>query len=381
MKYTYNKNLENCTPSKIREFNTIANKLGAKYKLTLGEPDFNTPDVIKDAAICAINDNHTRYAPTVGTLDLRQKVCEFEERYNKVKYQPDEVLITSGSTEALTACLFTILNPGDEVIVPIPCYALYEPVISFCQAKFVALDTRPSFQINKDSLEKLITPRTKAILITSPNNPTGTIYDNETLENIYNLVKDTDILVLCDNCYEQLIYGKRELGFSKFQDIRDQIVVCQSFSKPYAMTGWRLGYMLANKELCDKISIIHQYMVVCVNTFVQDAGIKALEYTPTEMLKTYERRRDYVYKRLCDMKLDVIKPDGAFYLFPSIKEFNMTSFDFCYKLVEEKKVALIPGSCFLTDDYVRISYCVDDDTIENAMNLLEEFVNELRNKK
>ncbi len=377
MKINYNDRLTKCKPSKIREFNEKAREMGAKYFLTLGEPDFDTPDSIKDALLNSIKKNHTRYAPTVGVSSLRNKVCKFENRVNKVSYQADEVLITSGSTEALTACLFTILNEDDEVIVPIPCYALYEPVISFCNAKFIALDTRPTFQIETNKLANLITKKTKAILLTSPNNPTGTIYDNQTLENIYQLVKGTNILVICDNCYDQLIYGKRELGFSKYQDIKDQIVVCQSFSKPYAMTGWRLGYMLGNKELCQKVSIIHQYMVVCVNTFVQDAGIAALDYEPKEMISIYEKRRDYVYERLIKMGFDVIKPNGAFYLFPSIKKFNMSSFDFCYKLVEKKKVAFIPGDCFMADDYIRISYCVDDNTIKIAMNLLEEFVQEI----
>ncbi len=380
MEYIYNKRLAGCKPSKIREFNTIATKLNAKYKLTLGEPDFNTPDNIKERAKKAIDNNLTRYAPTVGTNSLREAVCEFEKRVNKVTYNPDEVLITSGSTEALTAALFTILNDDDEVIVPIPCYALYEPVISYCGAKMIALDTRPSFQISKDKLKSLINEKTKAILITSPNNPTGTIYDDETLKNIYEIVKDTNILVLLDNCYDQLIYEKRRLGFSKYQDIRDQIIVCQSFSKPYAMTGWRLGYMLGNKELLDKISIIHQYMVVCINTFVQEAGVEALNFDPTPFVESYKKRRDYVYDRLIKMGLEVNKPEGAFYVFPKISEFGMSSYDFCLNLVKEKSVALIPGDCFLTDDYVRISYCVDNDTIVNAMDLLEEYINELRRK-
>lgn len=380
MSIVYNSRLAMCKPSKIRQFNEKAHEMGAELFLTLGEPDFATPNAITNALFESVNQNHTKYAPTAGLTALREKICEFEKRVNKVNYTKDEVLITSGSTEALTACLFTILNPDDEVIVPIPCYALYEPVISFCNAKFVALDTRPTFQIETEKLKKLINDKTKAILLTSPNNPTGTIYDNQTLENIYNLVKGTNILVICDNCYDQLVYGKRELGFSKYQDIKDQIVVCQSFSKPYAMTGWRLGYMLASKELCQKTSIIHQYMVVCVNTFVQEAGIKALDYEPKEMLEIYQRRRDYTYERLIKMGLEVIKPNGAFYLFPSIKKFNMSSFDFCLKLVESKKVALIPGDCFMADDYVRISYCVDDNTIVKAMDLLEEFVHELENK-
>ncbi|OKZ89723.1 MAG: hypothetical protein BHW10_04225 [Clostridium sp. CAG:307_30_263] len=381
MNYVYNKNLANCTPSKIREFNSLASKLNAKFKLTLGEPDFDTPIEVKDALIEAVKQNHTRYAPTVGNKNLREEICKFEKRVNKVSYEPDEVLITTGSTEALTAALFTLLNQDDEVIVPIPCYALYEPVISYCGAKMIPLDTRPDFQISKGHLEALINNKTKAILLTSPNNPTGTIYDDKTLENIYNIVKDTNILVICDNCYDQLVYGKRRLGFSKYQDIKDQIIVCQSFSKPYAMTGWRLGYMLGNKDLLDKISIIHQYMVVCVNTFVQDAGIKALNFDPKPFIEVYEKRRDYVYNRLIKMKLPVNKPEGAFYVFPCIKEFKMSSFDFCLELVKQKSVALIPGDCFLTDDYVRISYCVDDDTIKNAMDLLEEFVTELRTKK
>lgn len=376
----YNKQILNLKESEIRSFNNFAKENQAELFLTLGEPDFFTPTQIKEKCKEAIDLNKTKYGPTPGLLELREKICDFEKKQNNIIYTPNEVIVTCGSTEAISAALFTIINPGDEVIVPIPAYALYQPMIEFAQGVFVSIDTSlTSFQITKEALEKAITPKTKALILTSPNNPTGTIYDETTLELIYQYVKNKDIFIICDECYSLLFYEGECPHFSKYQDIRDQIIICQSFSKPYAMPGFRIGYLLASEEFIYHASKIHQYMTVACNTFIQYAAIEALDFNPKLFINEYKQRRDYVYNRLIQMGFEVIKPQGAFYIFPSIKKFGLSSLEFCKRLVYEKKVAFIPGSAFKTDDYVRISYCVDMATIIESLNRLEDFIKTLKN--
>ena len=378
MKHLLNKRVFEVEESLIRKFNNMAQANGAELILTLGEPDFPTPEIIKDAAIEALNQNKTKYGMTPGNLDFRKKVCEFENRVNQIQYAPDEVTITTGSTEALTAALMTMLNPDDEVIILTPAYPLYKNITHFVGGKIVAIDTSHNqFQLSKEMLDAAITPKTKAIILTSPNNPTGAILNDQSLEVVYEAVKKHKFFVISDECYNQLVYSDRKLGFSKFQDIRDYIVVCQSFSKPYAMPGWRLGYLLASKEFTEQAVKIHQYMVVAVNTFIQDAGIAALDFDPAEMTESYRQRRDYVYDRLVKMGVEVELPEGAFYMFPSIKKFGMDSWEFCSRLAEEEKVALIPGICFDADDFIRISYCTHMDVIVPAMDRLERFIKRL----
>lgn len=374
----FNEQILKVEQSKIRQFNNFAREYGCKTLLTLGEPDFYTPDVIKDECIKALNEHKTKYSHTLGSLELREAISKFEKKKNNIDYSVDEIVVTMGSTEALTASLMTILNPGDEVIVPIPCYALYRPIIEYLNAKMVSIDTSlNNFQINKSMLESKLTNKTKAIILTTPNNPTGCIYSNDTLEEIYNLVKGKDIFVICDACYSQLVYTPSFSGFYKYQDIKDQIIVCQSFSKPYAMPGWRIGYVLGSKEFIHHVSKIHQYVAVAPNTFIQPAAIKALEFDPSCFIESYKKRRDYVYERLINMGLEVVKPEGAFYMFPSIKKFNIDSWTFCTNLVKKYSVALIPGICFETDDFIRISYCVSEETLKTALDALQNYINEL----
>lgn len=379
MKIKLNNQITKVEQSEIRWFNDYARAAGANVILTLGEPDFNTPKEIKDACINALNNNKTKYGPTLGFLNVREKICEFVKKFEHVAYTPDEVLVTHGSTEGLTSAFFTMLNPGDEVIIPIPAYPMYRQIIEYMQGKVVTIDTTSTnFQITKEQLDKAITNKTKCIILTSPNNPTGSIYSNKTYETIYNAVKDKPIFVLCDDVYNQIVYSKREVGFIKYQDIKDQIIICQSYSKSYAMPGWRCGYVLASKEFCVEAAKIHQYMIVALNTFIQDSMIKALDYDSSSMVASYKERRDYIYNRLVKMGLDVKLPDGAFYIFPSIKKFGISSLDFCKRFAEEYKVAIIPGHCFETDDYIRISYCVSMDTIKTACDRLEEFIKTLK---
>lgn len=378
MEIKLNEQILKVQTSEIRKFNDYTRSVGVDTILTLGEPDFHTPDVINTAAINAINNHQTKYGPTPGTLDLRKKIVEFEKRVNNYDATIDEVIVTHGSTEALTSALFTMINPGDEIIVPIPAYPMYRQMIEFMKGKVVTIDTTSShFQITKEQLNEAFTEKTKAIILTSPNNPTGAIYSDETLKNVYDIVKGKPVYIICDDVYNQIVYENRSLGFVRYKDLKEQIIICQSYSKSYAMPGWRCGYMIANAEFCKHATKIHQYMIVALNTFIQPAMIKALDYDSSAMVASYKERRDYIYHRLVDMGLEVDLPAGAFYIFPSIKKFHISSTEFCSRFAKEYKVAIIPGHCFEADDYVRISYCVDLETIKTACDRLEKFIKQL----
>ncbi len=378
MKEKLNISLNTIEPSKIRAFNNYAIENSAKYFLTLGEPDFDSLSSVKEATINAINQNETHYAHSNGLLALRKAISEFEFKLNKVKYDENEILITHGSTSAVSVALQTVMNEDDEVIVPTPAYPLYKSTINFYKGKYIPLDTTiNNFEISKEMLNSVLSNKTKAIIITTPNNPTGHILSDDSLNNIYEFAKENNVFVICDDCYNQLVYGERRLGFSKYQDIKDRIVVCQSFSKSYAMTGYRLGYMMADNYFIVQASKINQNLNSCLNTFVQIGAIKALDENPEFMIKDYKERRDYTFKRLKEMGFDINLPEGAFYLFPSIKKYNMDSLTFCKKLVDSKKVAIIPGMCFEADDFVRISYCVNKDVLSKSLDLIQEFINKL----
>lgn len=380
MKLRYNEQILKVRQSEIREFNDYAKSVGANIILTLGEPDFNTPEMITKEAILALEKHQTKYGPTLGFQSLREKIAQFETTKHCYPTTADEVIVTHGSTEGLTTALFTILNPDDEIIIPTPAYPMYRQIIEFCKAKVVTIDTTISkFQITKNALENAITPKTKAIILTSPNNPTGSIYNDETYEIIHDMLYDKPIFVICDEVYNQINYTTSTIGFTRYLDMKDRIIICQSYSKSYAMPGWRCGYLIASKDFCNQAMKIHQYMIVALNTFIQPAMEKALEFDSKEMVKSYQTRRDYIYKRLTQMGLDVMLPDGAFYIFPSIEKYHISSMEFCKRFAKEYKVAIIPGCCFEADHYIRLSYCVDFETIKIACDRLELFLNELKN--
>ena len=363
----FNEQVTRIEPSPLRAFNDMAHKEGAELFLTLGEPDFHTPQQVKDACGVALENNKTFYAPTMGVAELRREISAFEKQLNGVDYDENEIMITTGSTEAIMSALFAVVNEGDEVIVPVPAFSMYKPVIELCKGRYVELNTAPdNFQITEKALASVVSDKTKAIILTSPNNPTGTILDEKSLLNVYEQVKKRDMFVICDECYNQLVYNERRPGFVRFQDLREKIVYCQSFSKPYAMTGWRLGYMMASKEFIEQAFKVHQYTTVCANTFIQYAAIEALRFDPAPFVEEYRKRRDYCYDRLVAMGLDVVKPEGAFYIMPNISKFGMSSMEFCTRLVKECKVAVIPGVCFSAEGYMRIGYCVSMDTIVKA---------------
>ena len=375
MKELLNSRLGEAEESLIRKFSLMAVKLGAKHILTLGEPDFDTPDEIKQSMVKALELGKTSYGISYGSEELRQAIGAYEARVNKVNYEPNEILVTAGATESLTVALMTMLNPGDEVINLIPAYPLYKNVVTFAGAKMVNIDiSKNNFQLSTEMLEAAITAKTKAIILTSPNNPTGTILSDESLEVVYQSVKKHQFFVISDEVYNQLVYTERRLGFSKYQDIRDYIIVCQSFSKPYAMTGWRLGYLMGPLWFISEAMKAHQYMVLAVNTFIQYGGITALDYDVTAMVQSYGERRDYVVQRLSGMGLEFPDPEGAFYVFLSIEKYGLKSWEFCERLVHAEGVALVPGICFEADDHIRVSYCVEMETLARGLDGLERFI-------
>lgn len=364
--------------SAIREFSRMAKETPGCIGLTLGEPDFDTPLSVRDAAKLALDAGETHYIENNGTLELRTAIADFERKKNGMDYSPDEVIVTVGATEALFTALFGILNPGDEVIVPTPAFGLYESIITLCRGNFVPLPTEDNaFQISRDMIESAITPRTKAIILNSPNNPTGCVYTPETLLAIHDAVADREIFVLCDDVYRQLVYADGYHSFAEFRDLREKIMVIQSFSKPYAMTGWRVGYLMCDLPVKREIEKVHQFSVVSAASTSQRACVEALKSDPSPMRETYRRRRDFALKRLEDIGLDVCKPEGAFYLFPSIEKFGMDSATFCTRMIREAGLAATPGFCFDSDRHIRLTYCYSDEELAEGLNRLERFVRSL----
>lgn len=361
--------------SAIREFSRLASQTPGCIALTLGEPDFDTPQVVRAQAENSLENHETHYIENNGIKALREKIANFEKQHNNFECTPDQVIVTSGATEALFVTLFGILNPGDEVIVPTPAFVLYEEIIKLCRAKVVHLDTsKDGFQIRSKSLEALITERTKAIVINSPNNPTGTVLDKASLEAIHNLVMDRSIFVICDDVYRQLVYTEDYHSFTEFEDTRDRTILVQSFSKPYAMTGWRMGYLIAPPEVKERLELVHQFTVVSTPAPFQKACIAALDFDPIELNETYSKRRAYMLSRLNDMGLETPDPEGAFYMFPSIARFNMDSATFCKRMIAEVGLAATPGFCFGLDSHIRLTYCYSDVTLKEGLDRLERFI-------
>ena len=364
--------------SGIRRFTFLVRETPGACALTIGEPDLNTPDVVKEAAKAALDANDTHYPPGNGYPYMLEAISKFEEKAHGLHYDPEEIILTIGATESLHIALATVLNPGDEVIIPTPSFSLYDSITRLCRGVPVNLPTEDNhFQVDPEALKAAINEKTKAIILTSPNNPTGCIYTKETLDAIHDILVDKPIFVLCDDVYRTLIYTEDYHSFSEYQDMRDRIIVINSFSKPYAMTGWRLGYCLADAPIRDRMQIFHQYMVVSAPAFVQPACVAALESDTSSMVEIFRKRRDYVYKRLVDMGLEVQEPEGAFYMFINIKKFGMDSLTFCEKMLKEGLVGLIPGCYFDCEGYMRLSYCYSDADLKEGLDRIEKFIKTL----
>ena len=362
----------------IRRFTYLVRDTPGACALTIGEPDQNTPDIIKEAAKTALDNNDTHYPPGNGYAYMLEAISKYEEKAHGLKYDPEEIILTIGATEGLFIGLSTVLNPGDEVIVPTPAFGLYESITRLLRGVPVSLPTEGNrYQIDPEALKAAITDKTKAIILTSPNNPTGCIYTKETLDAIHDVLKDKPIFVFCDDVYRELVYTEGYHSFAEYQDMRDRIIVINSFSKPYAMTGWRLGWCMADAPIRDRMQIFHQHAVVSAPSYVQPACVAALESDTSAIRELFRKRRDYVYKRLVDMGLEVQEPEGAFYMFINIKKFGMDSLTFCEKMLKEGLVGLIPGCYFDCEGYMRLSYCYSDEDLKEGLDRIEKFIKTL----
>lgn len=372
-----NQNLSALKRSAIRVYTNMAKEVPRCVMLTIGEPDFDTPQAIKAAACAALAAGQTHYAPNQGTAALRKAVADYETRRGRA-VTPEQVLITVGATHALFTALLGILNPGEEVIVPTPGFGLYETIATVAGAKTVRLDvTINNFQITKEALEAAITPKTKAIILNSPCNPTGVVLSAESMANVKAAVLEKPIFVISDNVYSQLSDGNCP-DLSLDPELNDQLILCQSFSKPYAMTGWRIGYLTCPDYVMDRLLLLSAGEIAAVPTFLQDAAVEALKTDPGPMRDTYAKRRAYITARLRDMGLSFPEPEGAFYVFVDVRQFGMDSAQFCTRMIREAAVAAVPGSCFGSEGYIRLSYCCSDSDLEIGMDRMEAFIQALR---
>lgn len=368
-----NQNLSPLKRSGIRVYTNLARQTPDCVMLTIGEPDFNTPENIKTAAIASLNENQTHYAQNQGSPALRQAIADYETGRGNTT-TPEQVLVTVGSTHALFTALLGILNPGEEVIVPVPAFSLYDTIVTAAGGKVVPLDvTKTGFQITPEALAACITPKTKAIVLNSPCNPTGVVLNADSLAAVKAAVVDKPIFVISDNVYNLLTYTDCP-DLSTDAELKDQLILCQSFSKPYAMTGWRLGYLVCPEYVMDRLLLLSAAEIAAVPTFLQDAGLEALKSDVTEMREVYRHRREYITTRLRNMGLPFPEPEGAFYVFVDIRRFGMSSDEFSTRLIREAKVATVPGSCFGVEGYIRLSYCCSDENLKKGLDRLEGFI-------
>lgn len=372
-----NRNLTPLKRSAIRVYSNLARETEDCAMLTIGEPDFDTPEAICLAATAALNAHQTHYAPNQGTLALRKAIAAYETaRGNET--EPENVLVTIGACHALFTALFGILNPGEEVIVPTPGFGLYETIATISGAKTVPLDvTKTGFQITKEALDAAITPNTKAIILNSPCNPTGVVFSEESLANVKSAVLGKPIFVIADNVYNQLCYVDTCPDLTLDPEQKDQLILCQSFSKPYAMTGWRIGYLTCPEYVMDRLLLLSAAEITAVPTFLQEAAVTALETDTSSMKEVYRRRRDYVCSRLRDMGLTFPEPEGAFYVFVDIRKYGIDSGTFCTRMIREGKVAAVPGFCFGAEGYIRLSYCYSDAELKKGLDRMESFLKTL----
>lgn len=365
----------------IRQFsNQLVNYPNA-VNLTIGQPDFPTPPSVKEAGIRAIEQNLTGYSHNAGMLELRVAVNTFFSNKYGFSYNPEsEIVITNGASEAIDSIFRTILEEGDEVILPAPIYSGYVPVIEMCGAKVVYLDTtKTGFQPSAKELEALITEKTKAILFNNPSNPTGVVIEKDTMDELVNMLKEKEVFILTDEIYSENTFSGPHHSFAAYPELREKLFYIHGVSKSHSMTGWRVGFLMGPEVIMKQVMLVHAYNSICASLPAQYASIEALtnaKDTPSEMNVEYVNRRDYVYDRLLEIGFSVEKPNGAFYIFPSIEKFGMNSFDFATKLLHEGGVAVVPGSTFtpMGEGYIRISYAYSMEVLEEGLNRIEQFI-------
>jgi aminotransferase len=369
-------------PSGIRKFFDVVNEMGDAISLGVGEPDFDTPWHIREEGIYTLEQGKTIYSANAGLLELRKEISYYMKRNFSVEYNPkDEVLVTVGGSEAIDLALRTLIEPGDEVLIPEPSFVCYKPCTYFAGGVPVPITTsaKNDFRLTPEELEQYITDKTKILILSYPNNPTGAIMEKEDLEKIANVIREKNIVVISDEIYAELSYGTEHVSIASLPGMYERTIVVSGFSKAYAMTGWRLGYALGPKAVINEMTKMHQYCIMCAPTTSQYAAIEALKHGDDDvkyMREAYDRRRKFMIDNLRGMGLSCFEPKGAFYIFPSIQTTGMTSEEFCEKLLMEEKVAVVPGTAFgdSGEGFIRCSYAYSIEELKEALSRIEKFV-------
>ncbi len=379
----------NIKPSGIRKFFDLLETMQGVISLTVGQPDFPTPWHVRDAGIFSLEKGYTYYTSNAGTLELRQEISKYLSRRFDIEYDPKtEITVTVGGSEAIDIAIRAIVEEGDEVIVPEPSFVCYGPIVSLAGGKAVALETveEDGFKLTAERLKNAITDKTKMLVLPFPNNPTGAVMTRRELEKIAEVIRNTNIIVLSDEIYSELTYNGRHTSFASIDGMHERTVLVSGFSKAYSMTGWRLGYACAPKEITEQMLKIHQYAIMCAPTTSQLAAIEALKNGDgdIEMMKAeYDRRRRYIVDGLRDCGIPCFEPDGAFYVFPKVGVFGLSSEEFCERLLYEYNVAIVPGTAFgeCGEGYARVSYAYSVKHITKALEQIKLFTEKLKQEQ
>ncbi|OON99921.1 MAG: aromatic amino acid aminotransferase [Epulopiscium sp. Nele67-Bin004] len=376
------KRVSEMPPSGIRKFFDVVNEMGDAISLGVGEPDFDTPWHIREEAIYSLEQGKTVYSANSGLLTLREEICKYMKRRFELEYCPQtQTLVTVGGSEGIDVSLRTLLDGGEEVLIPEPSFVAYMPCTTFAGGVPVTISTNADndFKLTAKQLEDAITPKSKILILPYPNNPTGAIMERHELEEIAKVVIKHDLIVLSDEIYAELTYGVNHVSIANLDGMYERTVILSGFSKAYAMTGWRLGYALGPAPVIDAMTKMHQYVLMCAPTTSQYGAISAMKNGDSdirEMRKAYDGRRKLMIEGFRKMGLSCFEPKGAFYVFPSIKETGMTSIEFCEKLLEEERVAVVPGTAFGAsgEGHIRCSYAYSVDELKEALVRIERFV-------
>lgn len=376
---TFSTNVKNIEISGIRKFFNKVSEVPEALSLTLGQPDFSVPNKIKAAMISAIEENKTGYTSNAGLIELRTEISCYLKSFN-INYNAEEICTTIGGSEGLLSVFMTLLNNGDKVLIPSPAYPAYESCVKLVGGRVVNYELNEDFTINFEDLKMAIAQEKPKLLVVSyPSNPTGAVLSEKDRNKLYEIVKNEDIIIVSDEIYSALSYEDSYYSICQYEDIKHKVILVSGFSKMFSMTGLRLGYVCAMKEFMDQIIKVHQYNVSCAPSISQWGayeGLKSCLNDVKQMKQEFMKRRDYIYERLISMGMDVVLPKGAFYIFPSIKKYNISSEEFCEKLLREGFVAAVPGSAFGSrgEGYIRISYSYSMENLKEGMDRMEKWV-------
>ena len=390
MRNPLSKTIEQIKPSGIRKFFDIVSEMPHAISLGVGEPDFDTPWHVRSEGIRSLEKGRTFYTSNSGLIELRQEICKwYQRKYNVLYNYKNEALLTVGGSEGIDVALRAMLDPGDEVIIPEPCYVSYVPCVQLIGAVpvTIALKNENQFRLTPEELIAAITDKTKILILAFPSNPTGAVMTKEDLEPIAKICQEKDIYVISDEIYSELTYGgEKHCSISSQPGMKERTIVINGFSKAYAMTGWRLGYALAPEVIAHQMTKIHQFAIMCAPTTSQYAAIEAIKNGDADiekMCKSYDQRRRFLLKKFEEIGLPCFEPHGAFYVFPCIKEFGITSDEFATRLLREEELAVVPGTAFgdCGEGFLRISYAYSIEQLKEAMGRLERFIGRLREQK